>query len=318
MNQNEKDIKLKNDENSSSINRDEVLSDNESPIPEISVDQREDLTETTKSEKTVSSEKYLQNFSIPKILYDIAAITFLLPTVLYLHAHMYKLGRFDFYEIPIDYLEVSYHDIVALWALPVVFLFIFLLPFYAFFIPSQVLEGLTSQKQSAKKDWTDSKWLGYIFKGLFLLLMTGVSGLILSNFDGYWDFVTSTYPLFAAFIFSTVLFWIQTFWDTKGVTSQKLMKIGSFVFSLLLMLISTTSIAQKMGKFQAQKKMNYERICSSEKNWIRVGKSGDKIIAKEIDQNTNTAAKKTLLIGSNCDEVIILENISIASQEAAK
>ena len=298
-----------------SVNRAENVNDTEPTLSEKSVVKiKKNNTKTAESVQT-NSRNYSHKSSIPKIVYDIAFITFMLPAILNLHAYMYKLGKFNFYGVPPDYIEVGYQDLLNLWTVPLIFLFILLLPFYPFFIPSQVLERLFARQEMNKKNRSGADWRSRLIKGGFVLLMSLASFALLYNLGTYWDFARSHLPLFSSFVFSIFLLWAQSFWITKRSASERLLKIVSVIFSVLMLLISTTAIAQELGKFHAEKKTKYEAICSPEKKWVRVGKTGDKIIAKEINEVTNKADKKTILVGANCNDVIIFEDVVYSEVE---
>lgn len=136
--------------------------------------------------------------------------------------------------------------------------------------------------------------------------------LMLYAVGDYWSLLKENYQIFLLFLFTVFLFWLQSLWDVKGKNiRQKLLKSGGVIFSILLFLLATTSIAQELGEFHAAKNPNYEKICSPEKNWIRIDKTGDKIIAKELDSNLKLIGGKTVLVGSTCSDFLVLENIKV-------
>lgn len=259
----------------------------------------------------IGSDIKLKKFSIPKIVYDIALITFFLPAILYLHAHMYKLGKFAHYRIPADYVEVGYQDIISLWSIPLVFIFIFLLPFYVFFVPSEILEELTAAKKIKNRSWFENRWVQLSFKGFYFLLMGIASLTLLFRFFDYWYLLKEIYPLFGSIAVSIALFCVQSVWKAEKI-SHRLLKTSGVIFSLILLLIGTTAIAQSIGKFQAERKTKYEKICAPERNLARIGRAGDKIIAKEIGAD-NPVGGKTVLVGSTCSDAIVLEDLLLTA-----
>lgn len=270
-------------------------------------------------DKVLSETSYVKEFSIPKIVYDLAFITVLLPAFLYFHTYLYKLGKFNFYGIPSDYIDVGYNDILALISILLAFLFIFFMPLYYFFVPQEVLEDLVEE------DKGKSKWLSISEqkqKIVFVLLILIVLFIIVCDINEYrtsilyglkeyWDFAGSVYELIFLFILMMAMYLVQSVWNTKDIPRQKLLKLGSVTFTTLLFLISTTGISQQLGEFHAARKTTYEKVCSPEKNWIRIGKSGDRIIAKEINELTNKLDERTVLIGANCNDFVLLENTSL-------
>lgn len=262
------------------------------------------------------ANEHTQKSSVPKIFYDIAFLTLVVPTILYTQGYMYKLGKFKFYGVPTDYIEVGYHDIIAVWALPLVFLFVLLLPLYPFLIPSHVLEGLIAEKETNKgNSWTDSKWFKPVLNMIFVLLMSLVSVVILAGLSDYWYFFRLIPALSGLFFFSIFLFWLQSRWKTKGSYRHKLLKAASFLLSAILLLIATSGMSEALGVFQAERKMKYQMVCSPEKNWVRIAKSGDKIIAKEVDKDTRKATGKTVLISGKCEDFVILEDVTFTREE---
>ena len=258
---------------------------------------------------------YTQKSSIPKIFYDIAFLTFVVPTVLYTLGYTYKLGRFKFYGVPADYIEVGYNDILAVWLLPLIFLFVLLLPLYPFLIPTHILEELSSAKEKIeqKEKRSESKWKQWLTT-IIVILMSFVSLVILISLSDYW-YLFKLIPFFIALLFfSTILFWLQSRWKTRNSYRHKLFKLASFLFSTILLIVATGGISESLGVFEAERKTKYQMVCYPERNWMRVAKSGDRIIAKEVSIDTKKITGRTVLIGGNCEDFVMLEDITFAGE----
>jgi len=92
--------------------------------------------------------------------------------------------------------------LIPVWALPLIFLFVFLLPLYPFLIPSHVLEGFVAEKQTNEnKSWTDSKWFKPALNLTFVLLMSLASLVILADLSDYWYFFKLVPFLFGLLFF---------------------------------------------------------------------------------------------------------------------
>lgn len=241
----------------------------------------------------LSQTNSLGKLRLPALFYDLTLLTVIAPFHAYLWTYLFKRGRFNYYLVPLDLIEISVSDLTALFLAILALTFALTLPLYPilpYFFP-------VALKNESKKILSDRILM--IVVGLELLVVAFILMTTFFSIDRYWRFIGENFGLCLLAFTGLITFLSVLF---KGKFQQKELDVKSslaLVAGVVIFLFFSSAVAQNLGTYFAKNQITYDTVCG---NYFRIARAGDKTIVKKVDRSGRTFDNTYRFLPDQCQD----------------